>query len=1226
MMRRRLVLGVMLACFVSSGAARAQDSGKPLQFKSGVDEKAQGFVAFLEILKSIAGAVKDTAQGMSKGIDGGPAALAGAGGLIVQGILAAIARSVKEPDVRQLVLAIGERVAGAARAIGEGGFSASALVGHLVSVAEPLAHFALARLPFPDASLRRLFVDGVSGILAALREPAAFKQTYLDNPWAMLTAALGSVREFVRDKLGGLVRDPRFGPERDLLVGTVDAVFELLLDDTRRKGLLSGKGGARPLLELLVGVAKPYLSARLGGLVAGSGLEAVLDLALSALFGPNGPVLQGAAFFQTLSKSLAANPGALLGDVLGALSTFLEAQLARAGRGPMVTGLLRGLLGVVRSVFTAKGGIAGLVRGGAAAILARVGEVVGPLVEAFAPKTQQSAALDFVRTVTLGATQALAKAADLAKKPVTALRALAAIVSKAAQAALTPALAKLPLEPSLRTLIGKGVATLFRLLSGEGTAPGSAGLVKALREGAALLLPLVRAQLIKGLPAVARPLAEGLIAELGRLVAEPQRLRALHGGKVPDVLGLLFGVLARPAIRVLAAALPPALRTAAAPLLGEVATALAQPARLKALLARPLAGWLNTLKTTGVGLLRHVLSLVPAAPKAALESALARVSAALVNVAALTSQLAAAARTALDQTLSALALQVPNAVARELALGVTSLLRDLFGAGAASNALRASPSKVLASLLSAGARAFTQALGDVVPEGATRSLMRLVVDFVGGLASAPKGLADALQGAASGALSRVASILATTIRTSARATIADPAAATLVDALFEVGVRALLEPNRWAALVKGGVESLLASAVPIFRDFLTAAVGRGLGDGPTRGFIESLLRAAASMFASDPSTRGGAANAPAAKVTVAPAAQPGVTRLVRFGLTTIKNLVERLIEGAGLPPSVASAVSGLFTWLSERVSQPAVLAATLRQRASELLSKALASGQALLTGMLADSVRDAPLRTLVTGSLSALGAALTKALAGGPGANLGASVKALVLGAIGPLAQFFRGKLVRLFGAKAPAILTTFVGEAYDGLVGFATEMLKAPGAWQKHMGAAGKGLLTKVAKWAFDVLARAVTPAIQSPALRGLVTRLLSAVGAQLSKFDELTRALRSPAGAARLLLPQLVAIVKPLIDEELVARLPAGLLREVAGAAVTEGLAFVGDVDALMKVPGLKLPDVLQKVVAFLKARVVPPIVRTLKLGAVVKKLIEVGLDRLAGLAKPAVKTSAR
>jgi hypothetical protein len=1217
-MKPRLIrLTFLVGCLALATPAAAQSPEKELRFKPLVAEKAQGFVEILKVVQELAGAVKQVSHGAAKGIDGGPAAFVEAGALVVEGILNAVSRGVRDPHVRQLLAALGGRVSDAARAIGEQGFSASALVGHLVAIAEPLMQFAVERLPFEDASLRRLVAGGISGVVGVLRDPAAFKAEYLDKPWEMVKAALSMIREFARSKLGSLVSGAHLGPERDLLVGTVDAVFDLLVDDARRESFFGGKGkpaSARPLLELLSGVAKPYLTARLRGLTAGTGLEDAIDLAVGALLGPDGPVLKGASFLSSLQKNLAANGAAILGTILGALSSFLEMQIQRAGAGPAVMGLLRGVLAVVRKTLTTPNALASLTRGGASAVIARVGDVISPLIEAMAPNGQKHPAFDFVRTVVDGLLEVLGKLQSLRTQPERTLAVLAAAVAKAAKAAIAPLVRALPIDKALQPLFSRAVAALFSFLGSPAKAAASAGtrVLGALRAGADLLIPYVRAQLEKSLPKGLRDLTAALFAELRKLVMTPQRLRALQSGKLSDVLARAFEVLGKPLARLVESALPAGVVPALRPLLAEIVMTLGNPARVKRLFARTAAEWLPTLRSAGLGLLRKLLALVPDAPKQAIASAIAKVSAALQNPASLTSAAAAAARQALDQTLSGVCARLPDGIARETGLALASLLRELAGTGAASAALRSKPSLIFGRLLAAGTRALARAITDKVPEGAVRTLLVSAAQGLGAWASRARSLGEAAARSAADALGAVTSTFAGAVRAGLRAVMPDPALATLVDSLFEAGLSVLVQPKAFAELQKKGMDALLGRLVPLFNDYLLAAVSRSGPGGAVRGVVESVLRAVAEIFAS-PRAGGAGARTPA---TAPVAARSPVARLVGLGIATVKNIVGGLIDGAGVSAEVSSAVRGLFAWVGDLISRPALLASALRQKASELLATAITKGQALLAGLAAGAIQDAPLRELVRGVLTKVGAGVTAAMRSGGG--LATHVQGILIGALEPLAAFFRVKLLALVGGPKGGVAAAFVGDAYDALVAFAIDMFKNPNAWQTRIGAGGKKLLGQLAQWAFASLQRAAGASIRVPALRGLVERLLTTTGALLGDIGALVSAVRTPGGAARLFVPKLIAVVKPLIDEELVARLPAGVLRDVVGAAAAEGLRLLADIDALAKLPRMRWEDVKPKLGAFLKTSVVPPIVAALKLGGVMQGVINAGLDRLLAAAK--------
>jgi hypothetical protein len=408
------------------------------------------------------------------------------------------------------------------------------------------------------------------------------------------------------------------------------------------------------------------------------------------------------------------------------------------------------------------------------------------------------------------------------------------------------------------------------------------------------------------------------------------------------------------------------------------------------------------------------------------------------------------------------------------------------------------------------------------------------------------------------------------------------------------------------------MNALLGRLVLLFNDFLLAAVSRsGAGDG-VRGVADSLLRAVAEMFSS-PRKAGGGAGPTAANP--APGSSP-VARLVGLGIATVKNIVGGLLDGAGVNAEVSSAVRGLFAWVGDLISQPALLASTLRGKASELLETAITKGQALLEGLATGAIKDLPLRKLVRVVLTKVGAGLYAAMRSGGG--LGTHVREILLGTLEPLAAFFRVKLLGLVGESKGGAAATFVGDAYDALVAFAIDMFKNPNAWQTRIGAGGKKLLGQLAQWAFASLQRAAGASIRVPALRGLVERLLTTTGALLGDIEALVSAVRTPGGAARLFVPKLIAVVQPLVDEEIIARLPAGVLRDVVGAAAAEGLRLLADIDALARLPRMRWEDVKPKLGAFLKTSVVPPIVAALKLGGVMQGIINAGLDRLLAAAR--------
>jgi hypothetical protein len=200
-----------------------------------------------------------------------------------------------------------------------------------------------------------------------------------------------------------------------------------------------------------------------------------------------------------------------------------------------------------------------------------------------------------------------------------------------------------------------------------------------------------------------------------------------------------------------------------------------------------------------------------------------------------------------------------------------------------------------------------------------------------------------------------------------------------------------------------------------------------------------------------------------------------------------------------------------------------------------------------------------------------------------------------------------REKLVGLFPAQLKVLKDLFAG-AFDRLLALGADLVNDPaGAWRKFTAGGVKGLLENVVKALIPLVRDPAVRAIQNAPIRGLVSRLIDAVGDLVADPSALAGAARNPSAALQLVLPKVAKVLRPFVDEAVVAIVPKGILRDLVKLLV-DGLVGLleqpSDLTGLVKRIQTGSPKALVK--GFLEKAVLPKLLELVGAGEPLKSMV--------------------
>jgi hypothetical protein len=1058
-------------------------------------------------------------------------------------VMPIVSSFVNVPDwAREMLNRLGAKLSATLEDIRQSRVDGAKIVGRVVEVLAPAGKLLLQGLPFGDESLKAMLVGAYDKLTDALSEAniGQLKARYLDQPWNIVKGVVDVAGDFLVSKLSDLIQDSRLAPEKTLLESSVRKMLDVLRDDALRGRIFGRTVNVDEILSQLADIVKPYASARLRALLAGTGLEDLAVDASDALFGADGPFKRGAAFFTSLESTLRTQGAAIASRALAAVSGILRAQVDRAGGGPILSGLVQGVLGAVSRGMSSPQ----TLTAGPSAILGLVRDAFSPLLDALAPAAPPAGAAaspltSLLRGVLGGVLDLFGNATSLqqlVQRPLEALGSLAGRVATGLKDAVKSVVSGAIPDEGLRGLAGQAVDGFFGLLSDPTRVTSLRGdqVADLVKDLGVALFRLVKTRVVTAVGgAVTGPASEpvrGIVSavldEVERILGDPTRLRTLLAGGARELLATIARIATPPLQQLVGALAPAPLRDTLRGVVGDLLGALANPAQLSSLSA-------NDLLTRAAPVLQRVLegilrAAVPTGAFAAVQTALTAIQSALANPAGLAAAAGQAARQAIEQTIGAALVQISDPGLRELASELVSFVSDLVSSDSARNQIRSSVTALLGRLARAGGRYLTSLL----PAGPVQQLAQQAVDGLQGLFSNTGGLAAALGQQAQALLPGAVSALSGVVRDAIQRALPDAPVATLLSGVVDEVLGVVADRTRWEQLRTNGVGYVVSRLFPLARDFATAMLGRLSGDagGVLRTVVQSLLESAGRLLATPEA--------------VAQFAQNAVSSLVSMGVGALKAAVVDIIQRATGNADVAAFVRSTLDQLSEVLANPSRLQTFLRSTAQQAMTALLDPAKQLIGRLVDGVIRDTGLRALARQGLDGVLEVVQRAISGG---NVGDAAKEVMARLIPAAASLAKDKLVELIPSNLDA-LKQLISRAFDRVATFGAQLLRTGrAAWDTLTG--GGRIFGDIVDAILPMVKQPLERAVGWAPLRGLLTSLVDQVGEMLRDPAALTTAFASPRTALTFLLPKLERILGPFAETALVTPMPAGLPKDIVG-----------------------------------------------------------------------------
>jgi hypothetical protein len=1137
-------------------------------------KKVAGFASFLQFAQGLMGEITqfliDARESMKQNI---AQVIAKGTGKVAGQVLEQVLSRLKgiPAGVASLVREVFDRMGDAGRALAESPVVAKTVVAKVVKAAAPIGDYFLGLVP--DAPLRRMLLAGHSLVVDGLQDVTVIAQ----DPARFASGIADTVGIYAKEQLDKALAHKSVAPERALAGNSLDAMLDVL----RAPSALFPKGRAPDvgaILGKVASVAEPYASARLRGLVEGTGLEALIELFVKAFFSADGPLRKGATFFSGLTTLFKDKGLSMLGQVLVAMAPFASKQVDRAG-GRVSGAAVEGLFTAIGKALDLPGGIDALTKGGAEPILTAAKNVFLPLLQSIVPGLELGRSGD--GDAALRRRLAQGELARAGRRPISACRSdiesllrdvsgivmsafknparikaepgklvleLAMALGRGLKDTVRNAVLDLPMDAGVKPFLGNLLDSLFDLLANatEITKFRGPQAMTVISRGASLLLPYVKEKLGLAIPSNARELVFAIVDDLQQAVKSPEAVNALIGGTTKDYVVRAVRVVGPSLVKLLASALPSNVQSTVAGLLEKVRAMLAAPeqlAKAPAMTAVTLARELAVLVKPA---LAAVLRAVPGSPASTVDEAFTIVFALLDDAAAAAQGARQRAAAAFDQKLSPLVVRIEHAALRELAAGLLAILRELVVLGTSSG-VGANVSTLWHRLATLGGRFVSGLLAEVIPAGEVRTFIEAAIAALVDVFSQPSGVAAALAQKGTGLLAASAKRIGNAFVALLRQHIAEPLVATLLGELTRAVLELITDADRFRALGKEGIGVILGLFAPAVERFVIAAVAQvNRLPQELRAFLESFVRAMSGLL-TDERQR--------AELTTRPGAA-----LLRAGLGGFKVFVQGQI---GRAEPVAVLVGKGFDVLTDVLLDEAA-----RNRFFALTTaRAFADVVPHVQGMLSAysrRVADPATRALLEATSSTLlGKAAQIALSPTNAVALVKEAVASRSGLAAALLALLKTKLSEALRGSPPE-LGTFAQTALASLERFGLAMLNDPKAWKQNIGDGATVLLRGLFDWllasAKRNISRAVTHAPLQRFVFGLLDGLRDIAADPLGMAAAIERARRDgPTPVLALTLPRLADALDPFLASEGVAKMPAGVLREALRIAVNEVMSLL-------------------------------------------------------------------
>jgi putative component of toxin-antitoxin plasmid stabilization module len=323
--------------------AKKKVSASILQLKAGVGEKVGGLFTLLNLLKDVAGGVKDVAQSAAQGVRGGAGALIG---VALDGLLL---RGIADPDLRAIISGALKAVASQ---LSKKNFTLrKGVIEVLKSLARDNRLGALVAKEIPITALKPVVQQGVKTVLRSLANDAGVSKL-MGNPLGFLTEVGAKLIRDLKVKLARAIVSlvqvvnaaDKARLEADLVkaIGKLEAAirkksFAELLSFGKSLGTLLVRGLYDQFIKLLgsnVKVAKANLEklVELAGAIPGLP-KTVLSMARGVIKGLESGATKFVGDAAACRQFITALDGAALKGVFGCLKQALRTGVGAVGAG-----------------------------------------------------------------------------------------------------------------------------------------------------------------------------------------------------------------------------------------------------------------------------------------------------------------------------------------------------------------------------------------------------------------------------------------------------------------------------------------------------------------------------------------------------------------------------------------------------------------------------------------------------------------------------------------------------------------------------------------------------------------------------------------------------------------------------------------------------------------------------------------------------------------------------
>jgi hypothetical protein len=1047
----------------------------------------------------------------------------------------------------------------------------------LAAFADAVGSFLIGKIPDkPVGGIVKTIFDEV--VLRAVKSPKEFYNQFLTKPWEIVRVAVKALRDFVTGKLTGLISDPKLAPEKKLLATALEQVFNILSDETTRNALFGGKGKSPDLLAILSRVATvvgPYIAERLNLLLAGTSFGPPILKIVDGLFlSKSGVLAQGDKALESLPTWLKTEGQAVLGDAVGATSEFLEKELAKSVKSPIVPALVKGILGTLAKALKAPGGIVTMLQQqGGAGVLDLLQQAVGAVVDAMvadmssAPEAggQASPLTTMVRGAVKAVRDFFRNPKEMIAQGIEALSKLAPGFGGIVKGVLVSFVQSNIPDRELSPLVEKWVGSFIDFASDAERvrAVTGADVLELAAAGGADLLGYVQPKIVGALPEMARGLAAALLGDVRVLLGKPGELKGLLDGGAKEIVARFIRVLGPPLVTLLGNALPAPAKAPVTALLKDSVEFLGDTANLTLLGGGSLTALLPKLADPTKRFLVSVLGAAgPPAIAARLSSAVDLVAALLASPGTYSEAAGEAARKAIEETLAPLVAKINDSALRELLRGALDLAKDLAGGDEAGKTLRTDYKSLIGRVLDLGCGYLTNVLGRALSDAGVRSFVLGAVDglreFVVGAAGASGSMSQKASSVLPGLTRRLAGLIGDALQRA----IPDARAGKLIGGLVQEGLALLGDPGNWRNLREQGLGFLLSRVVPSVQDYVLGLLASSKLDPVLRGILERAVSSVGSFLSDRESLKN-------LKKTILP-------WLVSTVVNALNPALIELIQRKVKQPTLVRFLRTLIESVAADFSSPERFEALLKMSAKQAASRGITVASSVLSDLVYGAISDPSLRKLALEGLRLLFDTLDQAIGEG---DLGSALKSALGRGIPLLGGWAKEKLLDLL--KGAETLKEALGSTFDMLVSSAAELVSDKSAWGNLTRGGGAALIGRVVTQFLPVVRNPLVGAIQDSSLRGLVSRLFEALTELLDDPLKTIESFRDPKTAVTLFLPKLGRVLKPLVEDLMLRGQEEGgngFLRQL----VDSGFGLLEKPEGLLRLKDVNVAELARKILA--------------------------------------------